>query len=77
VPSYGVWIVGRRGFAEGRVDGSFLLEFLQVVFAEVEVGVWRAVEGEDVVDGFELGDGYETDLEKVSGGCCVGTEMIA
>jgi len=29
-----------------------LLEFLEVVFAEVEVGVWGGMEGEDVVDGF-------------------------
>lgn len=55
-----------------RQEEGFFLEFLGVVFAEVsvrvEVGV-RAVgvvEGEDVGCGFELGDGYEADLLNVS-----------
>lgn len=52
----------RGGRAQGGVDGGLLLEFLKVVFAEVEVDVGSGVEGEDIVDGFELGDGYETDL---------------
>jgi len=39
-----------------------LLEFLEVIFAEVEVLVWGGVEGENVVYGLEFGDGYEADL---------------
>jgi len=45
-----------------REQSGFLREFLRVVFAEIAVVVWEVVEGEDVVDGFEFGDGYETDL---------------
>lgn len=41
-------------------EPRFLEEFLLVVFAEVEVGVGRGVQGEDVGGGFELGDGDET-----------------
>lgn len=40
-------------------DLGFLQEFLLVVFAEVEVRGRRLVEGEDVVGGFEFGDGDE------------------
>jgi hypothetical protein len=46
-----------------REELGFLEEFLNVVFAKVcvERG-WRLVEGEDVVCGFQLGDGDEADL---------------
>jgi len=37
-----------------REQEGFGKEFLLVVFAEVEVGVGRGVEGEDVVCGFEF-----------------------
>lgn len=40
-----------------------MLEFLEIVFAEVEVLVGCGVEGENVVYGLEFRDGYETDLE--------------
>lgn len=39
---------------------GLLEELLLVVFAEVKVRVGRGVEGEDVVGGFEFGDGDET-----------------
>lgn len=38
---------------------GFLEKLLLVVFAEVEMGVWGGVQGEDVIGGFELGDGDE------------------
>ena len=43
-------------------EERFFLELLLVVFAKVEVGDGGLVEGENVVSGFELGDGYEADL---------------
>ena len=46
----------------GGEQSGFLREFLRVVFAEIAVVVREVVEGEDVVGGFEFGDGYETDL---------------
>lgn len=47
--------------ARGEYTG-FIDEFLKVVLAEVEVGIWetrdgRSVKGDDIGDGFEFGDG--------------------
>jgi len=56
----------------GREESGFLREFLRVVFAEVAVPVRGVVEEEDVVCGFEFGDGYEADLWGVGGGRLVG-----
>jgi hypothetical protein len=47
-------------------EGGFFREFLSVILAEVEVFVFRIVEGEDIVGGFEFGDGDEADLKA----CC-------
>ena len=52
----------------GREQAGLLEEFLEVVFAEVEVGGWGVVEGEDVGCGFEFGDGDEAWW--VVNGCC-------
>lgn len=52
-------------------ESGFGEEFLEVVFAEVEVGVWGRVQGEDVVGRFEFGDGDEAD-GFFGGGCCGG-----
>lgn len=44
--------------SDGRwQEAGFLEQFLEVVLAEVEVGGWGVVEGEDVGGGFEFGDG--------------------
>ena len=59
MPVDGLW--EENGFGE---------QFLEVVFAEVEVRVWGGVQGEDVVCGFEFGDGDEAD--GVFGGGCGG-----
>ena len=40
-------------------EKGFLLELLNVVFAEVEVGGGMVVKGEDVVGGFQFGDSDE------------------
>ena len=45
-----------------RQEEGFLLQFLLVIFAEVDVGGGRGVEGEDVGCGLELGDGDQADL---------------
>lgn len=44
-----------------RQQSGLLQQLLLVVFAEVEVVVGGGVQGEDVVGGFELGDGDEAD----------------
>jgi hypothetical protein len=51
-------------------ERGLLEEFLDVVLTKVRVrGVWGLVEGEDVVCGFEFGDGDEADLEVGVSGC--------
>jgi hypothetical protein len=64
-----------------REELGFLEQFLHVVFAEVLVeGRGGLVEGEDVVCGFEFGDGYEADLISISFGRVkrwdIGVEML-
>ena len=52
-------------------ERRFLLELLEVVLAEVEMGGWRVVEGEDIIRGVEFGDSDEANLEDDGVSCAI------